>query len=284
MLFRSVVLNNRASGADLIDQVTRRGGLAFYAHPETPRDWRPAAVSGMEIYNLHTDFKRQGGSVGSTVRARLADLWLSFERYPDQVRYLPFQRPTEFLRLWDDLNRTRAVTGVAGNDSHQNVGLRAWITPTGRLRIDDTSPKPMQEHALDGMLGTVLRWWYGPLTPGRELFRLQLDPYEASARFVNTHVLAQELTEEALKASLLAGRVHVGFDGVADSSGFRWLARAGSVVRVMGESVPFNPAIELCAVSPIPCRFTLVRNGEVDRKSTRLNSSHTDISRMPSSA
>ena len=30
--------------------------------------------------------------------------------------------------------------------------------------------------------------------------------------------------------------------------------------------------------------FDLGQNGELDRKSTRLNSSHTDISRMPSSA
>ena len=33
-----------------------------------------------------------------------------------------------------------------------------------------------------------------------------------------------------------------------------------------------------------PLRTANVRDGYVDRKSTRLNSSHTDISRMPSSA
>ena len=31
-------------------------------------------------------------------------------------------------------------------------------------------------------------------------------------------------------------------------------------------------------------KWTNIKNGKKDRKSTRLNSSHTDISRMPSSA
>ena len=34
----------------------------------------------------------------------------------------------------------------------------------------------------------------------------------------------------------------------------------------------------------VPRDLVTVRQEEVDRKSTRLNSSHTDISRMPSSA
>lgn len=257
------VLNQRMPAGELARATTRRGGLALYSHPETPRDWSIPEIAGMEIYNLHTDFKRAEGGVGAYVRAHLPDLMLSFARYPDQIRYLPFQRPTEFLRIWDEQNRTRHVTGLAGNDSHQNVGLRAWITPAGQLRLDDTSPKPLREFPPDGLLGTLLRWTYGPLTPGRELFRLQLDPYAASAGFVNTHVLAHELTTATLLDSLRAGRVFIGFDVICDSSGFRWLADGPSGPVVMGETALLTPATRLRALSPVPCRFTLVREGEI---------------------
>lgn len=50
---------------------------------------------------------------------------------------------------------------------------------------------------------------------------MQFDPYESSARFVNTHVLARGLEEPAILDSLRAGRVFIGFDMIADSSSFR---------------------------------------------------------------
>ena len=39
-----------------------------------------------------------------------------------------------------------------------------------------------------------------------------------------------------------------------------------------------------CLIQPVYSQTWWAQNSQTDRKSTRLNSSHTDISRMPSSA
>jgi hypothetical protein len=102
---------------------------------------------------------------------------------------------------------------------------------------------------------------FGSLTPDRKLFLLQLDPYDRMARFVNTHVLARELGEIPVLEALRAGRVFVGFDMIADSSSFRWSASDGAVSVVMGETMAFSPQTRLHAIAPIPCRFTVMKDG-----------------------
>jgi hypothetical protein len=73
--------------------------------------------------------------------------------------------------------------------------------------------------------------------------------------------LARELTEPAILDALRAGRVFVGFDMVADSSSFQWFATDGSNHTVMGEAGVFSPATRLSARSPLPCRFTIHKDG-----------------------
>jgi hypothetical protein len=106
-----------------------------------------------------------------------------------------------------------------------------------------------------------MEFCFGPLTPGRKLFHVQIDPYERMARLVGTHVLAGDLSERAILDALRAGRAFVGFDSLADSTGFVWLARNAGARVVMGESLPFAPATTLRAVSPLACRFTIVKDG-----------------------
>jgi hypothetical protein len=252
-----VVLSNRTPSATLARQIADNGGLLFYAHPEEPRDWDRPELVGMEIYNLHTDFKRSQGGL----RALLPDLILSHRLYPEHVLRTIFRRPTEFLRRWDELNRTRHITGIAGNDCHQNVGLRGFYTSAGTIRVEDTSPKTLKEFQLNWLTRWLARVACGPLDPGRKLFHVQLDPYERSARFANTHVLARALSEPAILDALRAGRVFVGFDMVADSSGFQWFAADGTNRVVMGEAAAYSPTARLRANSPLPCRLTLIRDG-----------------------
>jgi hypothetical protein len=257
-----VVLSNQTDSATLARQIITNGGVLFYAHPEEPREWQRAELTGMEIYNLHTDFKRMKGGVSGMLRERLPDLLVNLRAYPDHVYRLAFQRPTEFLQHWDELNRTRHLTGIAANDCHQNVGFRAFYTTNGTIRIEDTSPKTLKEFKLNWFTRSLARVVFGPLEPGRKLFHVQLDPYERSTRFVNTHLLAQELTEPAVLDALRAGRGYIGFDLIADSSGFRWFAREGATTTVMGETGKFSGDTRLHAVSPLPCRFTIVQDGQ----------------------
>jgi len=126
-----VVLSNRTDAAILAQQIVTNGGVLFYAHPEEPRDWARPELTGMEIYNLHTDFKRAKGGLSGMLRAQLPDLLLNLRPYPDHVYRLAFRRPTEFLQRWDDLNRTRHITGIAANDCHQNVGAASLGASSG---------------------------------------------------------------------------------------------------------------------------------------------------------
>ena len=252
-----VVLSNQTDSATLARQITENGGLMFYAHPEEPRDWDCPELVGMEIYNIHTDFKRSS----RRLRALLPDLIVNQRRYPEQVFRSVFTPPAEFLHHWDELNRTRHITGIAGNDCHQNVGVRGIYTSDNTIRIEDTSPKVLKNLKLNWFTRPLARFCFGPLTPNRELFHIQLDPYERSARFVNTHVLARSLSEPTILDGLRAGRVFVGFDMIASSTGFQWIATDGTNRVVMGESTTFSPATRLGAKSPLPCRFTIIKNG-----------------------
>lgn len=116
-----VVLSNQTAPAILARQIVTNGGVFFFAHPEEPRDWALPELTGMEIYNIHSDLKRQKGGL----RALLPEVIVNLRQYPDHIYRKLFVRPTRFLQRWDELNRTRHITGTAGNDCHQNVGLRA---------------------------------------------------------------------------------------------------------------------------------------------------------------
>ena len=253
-----VVLSNRTDGAILARQIIANEGVLFYAHPEEKRDWDRPELTGMEIYNLHTDFKRIRGGLGGL----LPEVLVNLKRYPDQFYHQNFHRPVELLQRWDDLNQTRHITGIAANDCHQNVGFRAFYTTNGTIRVEDTSPRTLKELKLNWLTRMVAHVVFGPLEPGRKLFHVQLDPYERSARFVNTHLLAKELSEPAVLDALRAGRAFIGFDMIADSAGFRWFARDGSATTVMGEVGTFSSGTKLRALSPLPCRFTIVRDGK----------------------
>jgi hypothetical protein len=252
-----VVLSNQTDAATLAKQIVENGGVLFYAHSEEPREWGRPELTGMEIYNIHSDYKRLSGGL----RALLPDLLVNLRRYPDQVLRTGFRRPTDFLQRWDELNRTRHITGIAANDCHQNVGFRGFYTEPDTIRVEDTSPKTLKEFRLNWFTRPLARLLFGPLLPNRKLFHVQLDPYERNARFVNTHVLARELTEPAILDALRAGRVFLGFDMVADSTGFQWFAATGTNRTVMGEAAAFSPASALSARSPLPCRFTVLKDG-----------------------
>jgi len=254
-----VVLSNQTDGGTLAKQILAGGGVLFYAHPEEPRAWDRPELTGMEIYNTHADFKDEGNIVVQLV----PDLVLNHGRYPEQVLRLIFDRPTANLRRWDDLNRTRHITGIGGNDCHQNTGLRVWCTAAGTLRVEDTSPKTLREVKLNWFTRFLARLCFGRLEPGRKLFQVQLDPYDRMARHVSTHVLAQRLNEAAILEALREGRAFVSFDLLADSTGFLWLAERPGRRAVMGETLTFSPGTRLRARAPQLCRFTVVKDGQV---------------------
>jgi len=147
------------------------------------------------------------------------------------------------------------------NDCHQNQGFKGYYTQDGKLRIDDTSPDTVATVNLNFFTRTLLRLFPGPLEPGREVFHVQLDPYQRMVRFVGNHILAKELTEEALLESFKQGRVFISFDMLADGRGFIWKAQNGEEQAVMGESMTYLEGITLRAAARQACRFIVVKDG-----------------------
>ncbi|HOD52645.1 MAG TPA: hypothetical protein PLJ71_20335 [Candidatus Hydrogenedentes bacterium] len=242
----------------LADTIGEAGGLLFFAHSEEDRPWNLPQLVGMEIYNIHTDFKDEDG-----YRALLPDIVFSIRKYPDHVIRTIFDRQTEILANWDRLNKDRHIVGIAANDCHQNNGFTGRCTDEGKLLVEDTSPDAIGEYELNWWKRLGLRVLFGPLEPGRELFRFELDPYERMVRYVSTHILAHELSREAILESLREGRVYIAFDVLADSTGFVFVADSRDGRAVMGERIPLGPDVHLRAGSPVPCRFTVVHDGVV---------------------
>jgi hypothetical protein len=239
-------------------QIKEAGGLLFIAHPEQPdRPWHLEEIDGMEIYNIHADFQDED------LADFAPDILLNLRRWPDQTFRLIFDENTAVLANWDRLNKERDIVGIAANDCHQNVGVFAIWQGDGTLLLRQTDGKHDSEYRPGFLMRLFLRLFFGPLEPGRELFRVQLDPYERMTRYVSTHILAAELSEEALLEGLAEGRVFIGFDMIADSTGFTWMAESSRDRVVMGESIEKTPDLRLRALSPIPCRFTILNDGEI---------------------
>jgi hypothetical protein len=255
------VLTNDTDPDTLAEQIASKGGVLFFAHSEEEREWDLPTLNGMEIYNIHTDVKDEGDT-DVYLRKLLPDLLLSLRKYPDQTFRLLFDRQTEILKHWDELNATRKIVGIAASDAHQNSGIRGIYTANEKLMIRDTSPKGGDEIDLNPITRGLLRLFFGPLEPGKQLFRVEVDKYDRSLRFVNTHVLARELSEAGLMDALRSGRVFVAFDMLADARGFTFLVEANGAKAVMGEEVPLTEGAMLRAASPVPCRFTLMHDGK----------------------
>lgn len=244
----------------LARQIEELGGLLFFAHTEEERRWDLPQLKGMEIYNLHTDTKDEGGNFYVQL---LADIALSVRKYPDHVIRLLFDPQTAILARWDELNETRKIVGIQGTDAHQNNGFRATYTAEDTLRIEDTSPQELANIPMNFATRGLLRLFFGKFAEGDELFHFQLDPYERMVRYSATHILANELTEEALCASLEQGRVFVAFDMIADARGFVFFAEDGPRKAVMGETLPLTDTVRLRAASPHAGRIKVMRGGAV---------------------
>lgn len=254
---RDTVFLSSEEPAALAKRIAELGGVVFIGHPEEPRPWDIPELTGMEIYNIHTDMKDED------LRELAPDIALSLWSYPEQTLRLIFDRPTEILARWDEMNLSRKFVGIAANDCHQNVGMRGFYTPDGTLLVRDTghNDRKTGEWKLNFFKRLALRLLFGKLEPGKQIFRFEIDPYARTAGYLATHILARELTQESLLDSLRAGRVYVGFDMIADARGFVFLAESANLRAVMGETVVLAPGLTLRAASPYPGRFTILRNG-----------------------
>jgi hypothetical protein len=270
----STVFSSKEEVGAVAKKVKELGGIVTYAHCEEKRQWDVPELEAMEIYNVHPTVNKYKNDKKWLWRTGTTAL-TCFNDYADQCFYTLYERPDEVLRKWDDLNVSRHISGFAGNDTHQNSGIQGMCLPNGNLMICDTghrfdNKEQASEVKLNFFTRTLLRALYGPLEPGKLLFRYDLDKYVRSAKYVRTHLLAKSCTEPDLIEALRAGRAFLSFDMVADGTGFVYMAQGAQNKAVMGESIKMEPGLTLKAFSPYKSKFALMRNGiKIDEQEGR---------------
>ena len=188
-----------------------------------------------------------------------------------------FDRQTDILKHWDALNSERRVVGISATDAHQNNGIRLVYRAYNRLELSLTSPEDVIDSwQLNDFTQMLLGLVFGDLRVDKELFRYQPDRYDHSLRYVNTHIMAEELSESSLLAALNRGRAYIAFDAIADARGFEFALvskSSGELRGILGDEVDLDLVDEpaLRAVSPYPVRFTLLRDGDLIYQSVGRN-------------
>jgi hypothetical protein len=269
LVFPTHSLRGLADGPpqEFADLVRRRDGLVFLSHLEERMDWDVRGLTGTEIYNTHANLKDQK----NLLRALRNPLWIVqiaglVRKYPQEAFSALQDYPADYLRRWDQLCAKAPHTGVAANDAHQNVGMTARLVEENTVRIEDALGKKLME--LDAGKVAVLQPMIEGKKVGDVVFRLFLDPYENSLRYVGTHLLLRELSEPAVWEALKAGRAYVAFDWLADATGFDFAAGSGPRRFEMGSRCRVDKGLTLSGRAPLPGHWKLIRNGKVVAEAT----------------
>lgn len=253
--------------AELARRIRELGGVLALGHTEAPRPWTIPEIDAMEIYNIHTDINFNMVVKNSRIET-LKDLIINFRAYPEQTFRGLFDTwvLNMLVQKWDEQNMHRKITGIAANDCHQNVGIQAFYTAQDTVILLDTGhndpERKIREFRLNFLTRALLRLIFGPLKPDTRIFRFDPDPYERTARFVNTHLLARELSEPALLDAIREGRGFIAFNMIGDAEGFAFVAEDGVRQVTMGGRIALSPDLRFRAESPLPCRFALVHDGK----------------------
>ena len=217
---------------DLAGTARAGNGMVFLSHVEERVEYPTAGLTGMEIYNRHADAEDDRDLEAAITEwmkdaARTAELEQALERYPDEVFASQLDYPQLYLDKWDRDTQARRLVGIAANDSHHNHVLTASV--------------------------------------GGKTVRIDLDPYDRSFRNVSTHVLAQELTEPAIRRALSSGHAYVSHDWMCDPTGFQFHGESGDPKNriVLGDEVDAASVTKLVARFPVRCAIRLLRNGKV---------------------
>ena len=258
----SVPEHDALGSQDLVRRVRAGDGMTFLSHLEERMDWNLEGLTGSEIYNTHADAKEET----RLYQMMKNPLWLVqakkvLDAYPQEALAAIFDPPTDYLKRFDELCAVSPHTGVSANDAHENVGLRITLLEGDKVRIAD---------ALDEELTVLDRGIVAAFTPiptdakpGDLVFKLQLDPYEQSLRHVGTHVLATELSRDAIQEGLVKGRAFVAFDWIADARGFDFHAEEGEIRREMGSHVALSGKPVLRGRAPLSGHWKVVNRGEI---------------------
>jgi hypothetical protein len=250
----------------LADLVLKDDGLVFLSHLEERLDWEIRGITGTEIYNTHADVMSERRFMASLRNPLLLmSLLPALQQYPQELFGAILDYPSDYLQRWDQLCQTTPHTGVAANDSHHNQAIRAVVDAEGKLVIEDALGK--QVATLDPEKMALIKTLTAKRKAGDVVLELDLDPYDRSFRHVSTHLLMRQLNQTEVWEALKSGRAYVGFEWLADPTGFWFEAQRDNQRWQMGSQVPFQSdamsELKFSSVAPLPCLFKLIRDGQV---------------------
>ena len=253
----------------LIEATTQGSGLIFLSHVEARVDHPMDGLTGMEMYNRHADAEDDMSILFALVSmmtdpAKLPVLEGALEQYHDEFLACQLDYPEVYVKKWDEETQKQRVVGIAAIDCHHNQVLVMKMVDDRTVLVGTSvdDDEDMRSLSADNAPG-IAEMTQGH-KPGDILARLDLDTYFHSFRTVANHILAPELSEEAVRAALRAGHVYVGHDWMCDATGFRFLAQTKdrSERHMMGDELPFGPSVFLLAEFPATCNIRLLKNGE----------------------
>ena len=260
----------------LIASVTESNGLIFLSHCEESLGHPMDGLTGMEIYNRHYDAMKDMASVIVLAfklldPAQLAELKENLRLYPDELLASQVTYLQNYIGKWDKETQTRRLTGVAANDCHHNQVFVVKMQDEDTILIGTKVDKPDSMRKVTAASRPAIRELIKGHKPGDILVRVDLDPYYRSYRDVATHILAPELTEDAIRAALQQGHAFVSHDWMCDATGFSFVLSAPEKA-LMGEETKFGAGQKLLAQFPVACRIRLIQDGKgiVDQESDHL--------------
>jgi hypothetical protein len=102
--------------------------------------------------------------------------------------------------------------------------------------------------------------------PSTKVTKDPTEAYTAAFHHATTLILATELKQAAIQASLTAGHAYVAHDWLCDPTGVAFFARSYFGVFEMGDTVVYNPlagAVTISARGPVPATIRLLRDNIV---------------------
>jgi len=270
-----------SSAEELIKATTQGTGLIFLSHVEERVDHPMDGLTGMEIYNRHADANDDmqvliSFAMMMTDPEQLPLLKESLRLYHDEVLASQLDYPELYIGKWDEEIQKQPVVGIAAIDCHHNQVLVMKMVDERTVRLGTVVDDDDDMRVITADMRPGIPELTKGHKPGDVIARLDLDPYYWSFRTVNTHILAPELTEPAVRAALRAGHAYVSHEWMCDPTGFRFVAvdkasaGSGDLKRsgfhIMGDALPYEPDVVLVAEFPVECTIRMIKNGEVVAK------------------
>jgi hypothetical protein len=219
-------------GRDVLEDITRMGGVSIVAHPGSPKrearwtEWT-APFHGLEWLNGDSEWRDEARS--SLLRA----LFTYPARRVETLAHL-LDRPEAVLRRWDVLTRRRPVVAVAAGDAHARAALRSG-------EPDDRS------------------------------LALHVPSYESIFRATSITLSGVTFTgnagadAEAALNAVRRGHLYSTVDGLASPGRLSFSASARSGSYAAGDRVPpgsGNVDLQVDSNAPANARIVLLKNGE----------------------